>query len=101
MDWQQVMVRDLEKNIIRELYLYQIPVLKTVTNWNDVKEVGRVDFKGKHSNYNGAICKYGGNYYFVPDARIEALSAYRKWNLKQKIKVIEESSIKKKKIKKS
>lgn len=100
MDWQTLLVRQLDDNQVRELYLYKLPVLKTCDNWGAVKEIGRIDFKGKHSNYNGAVVKYSENYYFVPDGRLEALAPYRKWNLKNKIKVITEAEVKKKKKKK-
>lgn len=91
MDWKTLLHRGLDDYKIRELYLYKVPLLKNCDDWNAVKEVGRIDFKGKHSNYRGAIVKYGDGVYFVPDARIEALAPYRKWNLKKTIKVITEA----------
>lgn len=97
MDWETIFTRQLNEGKIRELYLYKIPVLKTVDNWGAVKEVGRVDFKGKHTDYHGAIVKYAEKFYFVTDARIEALAPYRKWDLKTKLKVITEAELKKKK----
>lgn len=97
MDWQIIMERELGNSVIRELYLYQVPLLKTCDNWGAVKEVGRVDFKGKHANYHGGLVKYANKIYFVPDARIDALAPYRKWNFKAKLKVVTEAEIKKKK----
>ncbi len=95
MEWTTLMARDLEQGKIRELYLYKIPVLKTCDNWGAVKEVGKIDFKGKHADYHGAIVKYAEKVYFIPDARIDALAPYRKWNLKTTIKVITEEEHKK------
>ena len=97
MNLQQLFNSGLNENILRELYLYQIPILKTCDNWKAVQEVGRIDFKGKHANYNGALVQYGENVYFVPDSRLDAVSPYRKWNLKNKIQVITEVDYKKKK----
>lgn len=96
MDWSQIMVRSLQEGSIRELHLYQMPVLKNVENWNQVKEIGKVDFHGKHCDYKGAIVQYGSNYFFLPNARIDALSVYRKWNFKKNIKVVTEHEHKKK-----
>mgnify|MGYP000116597896 CR=1 FL=1 len=48
MDWSQLMIRALQDGHIRELHLYQMPVLKNVENWAQVKEIGKVDFRGKH-----------------------------------------------------
>lgn len=94
------MGRDLEEGKIRELYLYKLPILKTCDNWTAVKEIGRVDFKGKHSDYHGGIVKYAEKVYFIPDARIEALSPYRKWNWKTTIRVVTEEEHKKQQQKK-
>ena len=44
MDVTNFVERDLEDGNIRELYLYKLPVLKTVENWNEVQEVGRIAF---------------------------------------------------------
>jgi len=95
MDISNMIEKYLDEGKIRELYLYQIPVLKTCSNWGGVKEIGKVNFKGKHANYNGALLRYGNSVYFVPNSRIDALSAYRKWNLKKKIAVVTEDEINK------
>ncbi|MDH5720065.1 MAG: hypothetical protein OEZ13_05505 [Spirochaetia bacterium] len=95
MDWQNTLSQAIQENKIRELYLYKVPVLKTCDNWAAVKELGRVSFKGKHATYNGALVKYAESLYFVPEARIEALAPYRKWNLKNTIDVISEEDFKK------
>lgn len=95
MDWATLLSRNLENNKVRELHLYKVPVLKACDNWKAVKEIGRIDFKGKHANYNGALVKYAEKIYFLPDARIDALAPYRKWNLKNKISVITEEQHKK------
>jgi len=86
----------LNENKIRELYLYKIPSLKTCDNWAAVKEIGRLEFRGKHANYNGALVQYGDNVYFIPNSRLEALTPYRKWHFKNVISVIKESERKKK-----
>ena len=95
MDWQNTLSQAIQDNMIRELYLYKVPVLKTCDNWAAVKELGRVNFKGKHSTYNGILVKYADNLYFVPEARVEALAPYRKWNLKNTIEVVTEEAYKK------
>lgn len=95
MDWETLMARSLTEGKVRELYLYKLPVLKTCDNWPAVKEIGKVNFKGKHSDYNGAIVKYAERLFFLPDPRIEALAPYRKWNLKNTIRVITEKEHKK------
>ena len=97
MNWELLLARSLEDYNIRELYLYQLPVLKTCNNWPAVKEIGRVIFEGKHSNYNGGIVKYAEKLYFVPAPRLKALAAYRKWNFKKMIKVVTEEDFAKKK----
>lgn len=94
---QTLQKNGLDEFKIRELYLYKVPVLKTCDNWAIVKEVGRVDFKGKHAIYNGALVQYGENVYFIPNSRIEALAPYRKWKFKHVIKVVTEVEHKKKK----
>ncbi len=95
MDWETLLSRGLTEGKIRELHLYKVPVLKTCDNWSAVKELGRVDFKGKHADYHGALVKYAEKFYFVTDARIEALAPYREWDLKKKISVIPEAKAQK------
>lgn len=85
----------LANHKIRELYLYHVPVLKTCNNWSAVKEVGRIDFAGKHADYHGGLVSYGEKYYFVPDSRLQALSSFRPWKFKTKIGIVEESELKK------
>ena len=97
MDWQVLLERSLESSQIRELYLYQIPLLKTCGNWNSVQEIGKLEFAGKHANYNGGLVRYGDKIYFITDASISALSAFRKWNFKKKLQVITEKEIEKRK----
>ena len=94
MDVTNFVERDLEDGNIRELYLYKLPVLKTVENWNEVQEVGRIAFKGKHANYNGGLVIFSGRYFFVPDARLNAIASLRKWKFTKTIKVITEEAIK-------
>ena len=82
--------KTLAENKVRELYLYQIPVLKNCNNWLAVKEIGRVDFVGKHADYHGGLVSYGERYYFVPDSRLQALSSYRSWKFKKTINIVAE-----------
>jgi hypothetical protein len=96
MDIQTLQRQGLEENKLRELYLYKIPSLKTCDNWGAVKEIGRIEFKGKHATYNGALVQYGENVYFIPNSRLEALAPYRKWVFKNTITVLKESEVKKK-----
>jgi len=97
-DWQHIIKNGVtDDGTLRELYLYKIPVLKTVDNWNDVIEIGKVDFRGKHAEYKGGLVNYAEKIYFVPDARLNALSPFRKWKFKTDIKIISEDDFKKKK----
>lgn len=95
MELETLIERQLESNELRELHLYKVPVLKTCDNWSAVKELGRIDFQGRHTNYNGVLVKYGERIYFVGDARVEALSPYRKWDMRKKINVVKEVDFKK------
>ncbi len=90
LSWDTVVGRSLEQNLIRELYLYQIPVLKTCDNWMAVKEVGKIDFHGKHSDYHGILVYYMNKLYFVSDSTVKALEPFRQWSLKKNINVISE-----------
>ena len=94
-DLQGLFAKMIQENFIRELYLYQMPVLKTCSNWPAVKEIGRIDFKGKHANYHGGVVIYAEKYYFVPDARLQALASFRKWSFKDKLRVLKEADLKK------
>lgn len=96
MDIQTLERHGLDEFKIRELYLYKVPSLKTCDNWASVKEIGRIEFKGKHANYVGALVQYGENVYFIPNSRLDALAPYRKWHFKNTITVIRESEVKKK-----
>lgn len=89
------LARHIEEGVVRELYLYKIPVLKNCDNWGSVKEVGKIEFRGKHSDYRGAIVQYANSYYFLPNARIDALSPFRKWNFKKTLRVLSEDEYKK------
>jgi len=95
MDIQTLNRHGLTELKIRELYLYKVQSLKTCDNWAAVKEIGRVDFKGKHANYEGALVQYGENVYFISNAKIEALAPYRKWSLKEVVTVVPEKPKKK------
>ena len=97
MDWQVLLERSLEQDCIRELYLYQIPVLKTCGNWASVQEIGKIEFAGKHANYNGGLVRYGNQIYFITDASISALSVFRKWSFKKRLNVITEKDVEKNK----
>jgi len=96
LDIQKLVADGLENNRIRELYLYKVPLMKNVEDWNRVKEVGKISFKGKHANYNGGLVEYAGNIYFITENVINALIRYRKWNFTRKIEVITEEEWKSK-----
>ena len=78
----------LEKKMIWEGHLKTLPILKNCENWNKVQEIGSVDHKMKYSHYKGGIVKYNGSFYFLPEERIEALTPYRPWRFKSKIRVL-------------
>lgn len=96
MDVQHLVLEGLDKHIVRELYLYKIPVLKTCDNWSAVKEVGMINFRGRHANYLGGLIRYMDTVYFVSQARLDAVAAYRKWKFTGNIDVISEEEWKKK-----
>ncbi|MDH5719954.1 MAG: hypothetical protein OEZ13_04950 [Spirochaetia bacterium] len=93
----QKLVEDgLEKNRIRELYLYKVPTIRNVDDWTKVKEVGKIYFKGKHSTYNGGLIQYGNKYFFITDTVIVSLTKFRKWKFPTEIQVVPEEEWKKK-----
>jgi len=96
MNINKLVVDGLKHSRIRELYLYQVPILKTVDDWGAVKEIGKVSFQGKHASYNGGLIEYKGKIYFVKDSTIVALTSFRKWNFKAKIEVVNEKDWKRK-----
>lgn len=95
MDLQHLILDGLDKGVIRELYLYKLPVMKTCDNWGAVKEVGLINFRGKHANYHGGLVKYMDKVYFVSQSRLDAVGAYRKWKFPKDLKVITEDEWKK------
>lgn len=90
MEWDRILKDCVNDGQLRELHLKKIPSLKTCDDWNRVEEVGLVDFKTKHAHYKGGIVKYGERIFYVNEARLEAVSSYRKWNFKRKLKVVPE-----------
>jgi len=96
MDINKLVLDGLKHRRIRELYLYQVPVLKTVDDWDNVKEIGKVYFKGKHASYNGGLANYKGKVYFIKDNTIIALSSLRKWEFNGEIEVVNEQDWKRK-----
>ena len=96
MDLQHLILDGLDKNRIRELYLYKLPVLKTCDNWGAIKEIGALNFKGKHANYVGGLVKYMETIYFVTQARLDAVAAFRKWKFPVELSVTTEEEWKKK-----
>ena len=94
LNWALLAEELREKGSIRELHLYKVPELKTCNNWGLVKELGRIEFKGKYSVYRGGLVEYGGKVFYVPESRIQALARFRKWNFKKDIRVIPEKEAK-------
>jgi len=89
MSWDFVLKDAIKDNAIRELHLKKVPTLKTCDDWTKVSEVGLIDHKTKYAHYKGAIVKLGEKVYFVDEKVLDAISPFRPWNFKQKIKVTE------------
>ncbi len=87
MEWEYVLRDAVKGNSIKELHLRKLPSLKTVDDWQKVQEIGLVDHKTKYAHYKGGLVKYGDRLYFVAEQRLEAISPFRQWNFKNKIKV--------------
>ena len=87
MEWEKVLRDAVQGNSIKELHLRKVPTLKTCDDWNKVTELGMVDHKTKYAYYKGGLVKYGDRLFFVSEERLEAVSNFRKWNFKTKIKV--------------
>ncbi|MEQ9362623.1 MAG: hypothetical protein RIF32_00185 [Leptospirales bacterium] len=89
MQWEKILRDSVKEGTIRELHLRHVPVLKTAENWNDVKEIGAIDHRTKYAHYKGILVKYGERLFYVSEERMQALSPYRQWKVKGKIKVTE------------
>lgn len=89
MEWERILRDAVQDNCIKELHLRRVPTLKTADDWNKVVEVGLVDHKTKYAHYKGALVKYGDRLYFASQERLDAVGQFRKWNFKNKIKVID------------
>ena len=87
MEWEKILRDAVKENSIKELHLRKVPSLKTCEDWKKVAEVGLVDHKTKYAHYKGGLVKYGDRLYFVADQRLEALTPFRAWNFKSKIKI--------------
>ncbi|MCE9500964.1 MAG: hypothetical protein K8R21_10775 [Leptospira sp.] len=87
MEWEHILRDAVKENAIKELHLRKVPSLKTCEDWKKVIEIGLVDHKTKYAHYKGGLVKYGDRLYFVADQRLEALTPFRAWNFKNKIKI--------------
>ncbi|MCW7470031.1 MULTISPECIES: hypothetical protein [Leptospira] len=87
MEWEKILRDAVKENSIKELYLRKVPSLKTCEDWNKVVEVGTVDHKTKYAYYKGGLVKYGERLFFVTQERLDAVSPFRKWDFKNKIKI--------------
>jgi hypothetical protein len=93
---QKFVLEGLENKRIRELYLYKLPNLANVENWNEVKEIGYIKFKGKHANFNGALVSHKSKIYFLQESIIRNLSGLRKWKFPFEVAVVSELEWKRK-----
>ena len=96
LEWEKILKDAVKDGVIRELHLRKIPSLKTCDDWNKVTEIGLIDYEGKFAHMKGALVNYGERIFFVSEARIEALSSFRKWKFKDKIRVQKDEPAKKK-----
>lgn len=87
MSWDYVLKDAVKDNAIRELHLKKVPTLKTCEDWKKVVEIGLIDHKTKYAHYKGALVKLGESLYFVDEKVLDAISPFRTWSFKQKIKV--------------
>ena len=90
MEWETVLSDSVKNGQIRELHLSRIPVLKTCDNWKNVKPIGWIDHKMRHSNYKGGLVKFNGKIYFVREATLDAIRQYINIRFSQLIVVIPE-----------
>lgn len=79
MEWEKVLSNAVKNGQIRELHLQKIPVLKTCNNWKEIKPIGWIDHKMRHSHYRGGLVKLNDKIYFVREQTINALSEYIRW----------------------
>lgn len=87
MEWEKVLREAVKDGAIKELHLRKVPSLKTCEDWTKVSELGLVDHKTKYALYRGGLVKYGDRLFFVSQERLDAVSPFRKWDFKTKIKV--------------
>ncbi len=90
MEWERLLRNAVKDGQIRELYLRKIPVLKNCDNWNNIEPLGYIDAPLKYTHYKGVLVKYQDRIFFVTSKTMEALSEYIKWNIKNKIKVVQD-----------
>ncbi len=88
MEWETILRNAVSNGKIREIHLGKIPVLKTCDNWKNVKPIGWVDHKMKHSHYKGGLVKLEGKIYFVKDITLYALNQYIEFKFSKLIDVI-------------
>ncbi len=81
-------ISDIKKGKIKEIQLKKLPLLKTVTNWQEVEYLGWVDYQMKYSYYDGAIVKADNKLFYVQEKTVSALQAFITWNSGKKIQVV-------------
>ncbi|GBF49935.1 hypothetical protein LPTSP4_14560 [Leptospira ryugenii] len=87
MEWEKILRDAVKDGSIKELHLRKVPSLKTCEDWNKVSELGLVDHKTKYAHYKGGLVKYGERLFYVSQERLDAVSPFRKWDFKTKIKI--------------
>ncbi len=97
MEWEKVLRDAVKEGSIKELHLRKVPSLKTCEDWNKVAELGLVDHKTKYAYYKGGLVKYGDRLFFVSQERLDAVSPFRKWDFKTKIKITDPEAVAEKK----
>ncbi len=97
MEWEKVLRDAVKDGTIKELHLRKVPSLKTCEDWNKVAELGLVDHKTKYAYHKGGLVKYGDRLFFVSQERLDAVSPFRKWDFKNKIKITDAEAVAEKK----
>ncbi|OHD08491.1 MAG: hypothetical protein A2086_05290 [Spirochaetes bacterium GWD1_27_9] len=90
-NWDEILRHSIVDNKIKASHLQHIPKLKDCQNWQDVKFLGRVNYKFKYTNYEGGLIKYNSKIYYINSKQIQAVSNYIKWDTSNIINVIEDA----------
>ena len=87
--YEELLRNSIIDNKIKANHLKHIPKLKTCDRWQDVIFLGRVNYKFKHSTYDGGLVKLNGKIYYINSKQIQSLVGFTKWNTSNIINVIE------------